>query len=260
MIAPRGRGRDRITQEGPRERRSRGPPRIQRLSRWSGNRRACEAISRTEVSSPSRHALRVRTPPLPAAQRIPRRRLQRPDRRAALDRVFVGAAALAEQGAAPTVAGLPSVIGEAMAPFGWAWNGFYAPLPGDEKPSALHVSAAFGPPVCSPLERGGGALSSGMCFDGFLLNQTLCAFDAGAWPGYVSCDAASGLGTVAGIVVPVRDANGAPWPSGTSTPRRGSSPATCARWTFCSPPSRGPSRSIARTSSAEQARAVSAPR
>ena len=133
-----------------------------------------------------------------------------PGRRAALDRVFVDAAALAERGAAPIVAGLPSVIGEAMAPFGWAWNGFYAPLPGDEAPSALHVSAAFGPPVCSPLERTGGALNSGMCFDGFLLNQTLCAFDAGAWPGYVSCDAASGLGTVAGIVVPVRDVNGAP--------------------------------------------------
>ncbi|MEE2941502.1 MAG: hypothetical protein VX460_14035 [Planctomycetota bacterium] len=133
-----------------------------------------------------------------------------PIRRAAFDRVFKSAAALAEQGAAPIVAGLPSVIGKAMAPFGWAWNGFYAPLPGDEGPSALHVASAYGPPVCTPLERSGGALSSGMCFDGFLLNQTLCAFDAGAWPGYVSCDATSGLGTVAGIVVPVRGAGGAP--------------------------------------------------
>lgn len=133
-----------------------------------------------------------------------------PVRRAALDRVFEGAAALAERGAEAVVADLPRVIGEAMAPFGWAWNGFYAPRPEEPDPRELHLSSAHGPPVCSPLERSGGPLSSGMCFDGFLLNQTLSAFDAKAWPGYVSCDSASGLGTVSGIVVPVRGADGNP--------------------------------------------------
>lgn len=133
-----------------------------------------------------------------------------PDRRAALDRVLAGASELVGEGAAAVVQGLPGLIGEAMAPYGWAWNGFYAPRPGDEDPRELHLSFAHGPPVCSPLERSGGPLSSGMCFDALLLNQTLSAFDAKAWPGYVSCDSASGLGTVAGIVVPVRGVDGQP--------------------------------------------------
>ena len=128
--------------------------------------------------------------------------------------MFVGAAALAEQGAAPTVAGLPSVIGEAMAPFGWAWNGFYAPLPGDEEPSALHVSAAFGPPVCSPLERGGGALSSGMCFDGFLLNQTSAPSTRARGPATspATPPAASARSRASWSPCAMRTAR--PWPSG----------------------------------------------
>ena len=131
-------------------------------------------------------------------------------RRGALLGVVEGVGELAGRDVREAVAALPRLIGEAMAPFGWAWNGFYAPLPGDVDTAELHLSSAFGPPVCSPLVRGGGPLSSGMCFDAFALNQTLAAFDAKGWPGYVSCDAASGLGTVAGIVAPVRGPAGAP--------------------------------------------------
>ena len=58
--------------------------------------------------------------------------------------------------------------------------------------------------VCASLERSGGALSSGMCFDAIDLNQTMAAYQTKEWPGYVSCDAASGLSTVSGIVCPIR--------------------------------------------------------
>ena len=101
---------------------------------------------------------------------------------------------------------LPKIVGAAMKSFGWLWNGFYV-LRDD---GALHLGPSCGPPVCTPLESSGGVLSSGMCFDALHLNQTLVAYEAKAWPGYVSCDSTSGLGTVSGIVCPVRDEGGRP--------------------------------------------------
>ncbi|MEM9382641.1 MAG: hypothetical protein AAGB93_21995 [Planctomycetota bacterium] len=133
-----------------------------------------------------------------------------PARRAALDAVLARTADHLDRGARDVLASLPATIADAMRPFGWAWNGFYAPRGPAETADDLHLSFAHGPPVCSPLVRSGGPLTSGMCFDALHLNQTLAAFDAKSWPGYVSCDAASGLGTVAGIVAPVRDPAGAP--------------------------------------------------
>ena len=133
-----------------------------------------------------------------------------PERRRSLASCLEAAATSLPNGARETLALLPRQIGEAMRPYGWAWNGFYAPHEPAQTARELHLSYAFGPPVCSPIVRSGGALSSGMCFDALELNQTLAAFDAKSWPGYVSCDAASGLGTVAGIVVPVRDREGSP--------------------------------------------------
>jgi len=115
-----------------------------------------------------------------------------------------------EADAAAILARVPEAIGRRMAPFGWMWNGFYVL----REDGNLHVGPACGPPVCALLERaqGGrdGPLTSGMCFDGLILNQTLVAWSAKDWPGYVSCDATSGLRTVAGIVVPLRDARGRP--------------------------------------------------
>ena len=96
-------------------------------------------------------------------------------------------------------------------------SGFYI-LHDDGK---LHVGPAFGPPVCSELERSGGPLSSGMCFDAMFLNQTLSTSDVKRWPGYVSCDSTSGLSTVSGLVVPVRDPAGRPiavWDMDSTTP------------------------------------------
>lgn len=133
-----------------------------------------------------------------------------PARRRALRAVLRGAGELLRLGPRGALEALPRRIGEHMGAHGWAWNGFYAPLPGDGDVRELHLSWAWGPPVCSPLVRSGGPLSSGMCFDGWAMNQTLAAYDAKAWPGYVSCDAASGLGTVAGIVAPVRGPDGSP--------------------------------------------------
>ena len=127
-------------------------------------------------------------------------------RRAALTFVGEATATLLPDGSAAILKGLPAIIGTAMQPFGWAWNGFYV-LGNDGK---LHVGPAFGPPVCSELERTGGPLSSGMCFDALLLNQTLSTGDVKRWPGYVSCDSTSGLSTVSGLVVPVRDPSGRP--------------------------------------------------
>ena len=111
-----------------------------------------------------------------------------------------------ELGSEALLAGLPKLLGEAFSEFGWAWNGFY----GLREDGHLHLSFAHGPPVCSQLESTGPALSSGMCFDSLALNQTLAAFRAKDWPGYVSCDATSHLGTTAGIVVPLRDPLGTP--------------------------------------------------
>lgn len=131
-------------------------------------------------------------------------------RRSALEAVFIETAAHLDSDNRKVLACLPAKIAEAMGAFGWAWNGFYAPRGSVGSADELHLSFAHGPPVCSPLVRSGGPLTSGMCFDALHLNQTLAAFDAKSWPGYVSCDAASGLGTVAGIVVPVRDPIGRP--------------------------------------------------
>ena len=125
-------------------------------------------------------------------------------RRAALRRVLASVEERLDD-AAELLKALPGRIGEAMEPFGWLWNGFYVARDG-----ALHLGFAHGPPVCTPLERSGGPLSSGMCFDALALNQTLAAFDTKRWPGYVSCDVASGLQTVSGIVCPVRDPAGRP--------------------------------------------------
>ena len=141
-----------------------------------------------------------------------------PARRRALAELLEAVDAGLDAGPRAALEALPRLIGERMGAFGWAWNGFYAPLEegeaeeasGRAQPAELHLSFAFGPPVCTPLVRDGGPLSSGMCFDAFALNQTLAAFGAKTWPGYVSCDAASGLGTVAGIVAPVRGPSGAP--------------------------------------------------
>ena len=108
-------------------------------------------------------------------------------RREALAAVARAAAELAGDGSHRLVRELPARVGAAMEDFGWLWNGFYAL--GDD--GALHVCSAHGPPVCATLERSGGPLTSGMCFDGILLNQTLSAYDAKDWPGYVSCDTAT---------------------------------------------------------------------
>jgi len=127
------------------------------------------------------------------------------ERRRALQTVLDEAEALLQRPTSELLTALPRRIGEAMQPFGWLWNGFYA-YRGQDR-AAIHASFAYGPPVCSSLERSGGALSSGMCFDAITLNQTMAAYEAKKWPGYVSCDATSGLATVSGIVCPVRDVN-----------------------------------------------------
>jgi putative methionine-R-sulfoxide reductase with GAF domain len=120
--------------------------------------------------------------------------------------LVAGLAEALEEGARAFVARAPGVIGAAMREHGWLWNGFYV-LGAD---GFLHLGPAHGPPVCTHLEPSGGVLTSGMCFDALHMNQTLVAHDAKEWPGYVSCDAASGLATVAGIVAPLRDPEGRP--------------------------------------------------
>ncbi|MCA8971153.1 MAG: hypothetical protein KDC95_15280 [Planctomycetes bacterium] len=102
---------------------------------------------------------------------------------------------------------LPRTIGRRFEACGWAWNGYYVLR---EDASALDLGHAFGPPVCTPLDRHGGVLASGMCWDAILANQALLAEDVGKWPGYVSCDNKSGLTTAAGLVCPIRDATGLP--------------------------------------------------
>lgn len=118
---------------------------------------------------------------------------------------------------------LPEVIHERFESRGWAWNGIYE-LERDRAvsgPDAGHGSgaaapvldrlvlrAAKGPPVCSELERTGGVGSSGMCFDAVLTGQSLAAARTKAWRGYHSCDAESGLATISGMVVPIRDRAG----------------------------------------------------
>jgi len=123
-----------------------------------------------------------------------------------LRRVTVSARA----GARAAAQAFPGAVAATMGELGWAWNGFYVARARADGTHELALGHAHGPPVCSPLEPSGGILSSGMCFDAWWTNQTLVAYDVRAWPGYVSCDAASGLATVAGLVCPVRDARGVP--------------------------------------------------
>lgn len=114
---------------------------------------------------------------------------------------------------------LPEAVHDRFGSRGWAWNGIYelerAPAVSDpgSDPDApvldrLVLRAAKGPPVCSELVRTGGVGSSGMCFDAVLTGQSLAAARTKAWRGYHSCDAESGLSTVAGMVVPIRDRAG----------------------------------------------------
>ena len=132
------------------------------------------------------------------------------DRRHAYAGILADLGESLERPTAEVLAALPRSVGTWMESFGWLWNGYYVL----REDGNLHLGPAHGPPVCALLERApsgaAGPLGSGMCFDGILLNQTLAAPDAQAWPGYVSCDAASGLSTVAGIVSPVRDPQGLP--------------------------------------------------
>lgn len=130
-----------------------------------------------------------------------------PARRSALASIAPALQASARVGPDCALRDLPGHVGRAMAGFGWLWNGIYVLGPNGE----LHLGPAHGPPVCSPLERHGGALTSGMCFDALAMNQTLVAHDVTQWPGYVSCDSASGLGTLASIVCPLRDPDGRPF-------------------------------------------------
>lgn len=129
-----------------------------------------------------------------------------PRRRACLDRVLDRAATLVPAGARSVADELPAAIGQAMESFGWAWNGFYVARGEGE----LALAQAFGPPVCTPLMRRGGIMTSGMCFDALALNQTLVAYEPHSWPGSVSCDDTSGLTTVANIVTPIRSPGGVP--------------------------------------------------
>lgn len=101
---------------------------------------------------------------------------------------------------------LPGLIKEALGNRGYRWNGIYAL----DESGDLMLGPAAGPPVCNHLPKQGGLFQSGMCHDGILLNQTLHASDVKRWPGYVSCDAESGLVTREGLVSPVRDASGRP--------------------------------------------------
>lgn len=101
-------------------------------------------------------------------------------------------------------AAVPGIVHRIFAPRGWAWNGIYV-LTG---PRRLELAAGAGPPVCHTIEKSGGLHSSGMCFDALMMNQTVVASDVAAWPGYVSCDAESGLRTVAGMACPIRGEGG----------------------------------------------------
>ena len=129
-----------------------------------------------------------------------------PNRRAALAAVLAGTQERLVGGAdaGQVLAAIPALFSQAMEPFGWMWNGIYY-LGADGR---LHLGPAQGPPVCSELERRGGILTSGMCFDCLALNQLLLVADVSRWPGYVSCDAESGLRTKGGISCPLRDPSG----------------------------------------------------
>ena len=136
-------------------------------------------------------------------------------RRTALEEVLAAVDRLVRDAAPGLMSSLPRIFGRAMGPGGWRWNGYYL----RRSPGELSLGAAFGPPVCSPLtdpgrtgSAGAGELfRAGMCFDALHTNQTLVKHAGESWPGYVSCDATSGLATVAGIVAPIRDPVGRPF-------------------------------------------------
>ena len=94
----------------------------------------------------------------------------------------------------------PGWVQKQFAERGWEWNGYYVRTADD----MMRLGHAAGPPVCGELERLGGPGSSGMCWDAVLLSQPLVTSSVKDWPGYVSCDGASGLKTAAGAVIPLR--------------------------------------------------------
>ncbi|MEM7261755.1 MAG: hypothetical protein AAF488_07160 [Planctomycetota bacterium] len=102
---------------------------------------------------------------------------------------------------------LPLAVASVFGSRGWEWNGFYRHEV-DGEGERLRLGPSAGPPVCALLERRGGVGTSGMCFDAVLLGRPLATSDVASWPGYVSCDGESGLATVSGMVVPVRDRGG----------------------------------------------------
>ncbi len=123
---------------------------------------------------------------------------------------------------------LPSLIREQFLERGWEWNGIYV-RDGD----TLRLASAAGPPVCTELSLRGGDGCSGMCFDALLMNQTVAARDPHRWPGYVSCDAESGLSTAAGMACPIRDRRGVPiavWDLDSTQPLASHDPARFDRY------------------------------
>ncbi|MAB88294.1 MAG: hypothetical protein CMJ90_02400 [Planctomycetes bacterium] len=99
---------------------------------------------------------------------------------------------------------VPGAIHDVLGGRGWEWNGIYV----RHTERQLVLAAAHGPLVCATLDLEGGVGSSGMCWDAVLTGQTLVATDVKRWPGYVSCDAESGLATTASIVCPIGNAAG----------------------------------------------------
>lgn len=98
---------------------------------------------------------------------------------------------------------IPSLIEAQLGALGWQWNGIYALRSG-----VLQLVTAAGPPVCATLPREGGVGTSGMCHDSVLMGQPIVAARVDRWPGYVSCDGESGLASVGGMAIPLRDPAG----------------------------------------------------
>ncbi len=128
-----------------------------------------------------------------------------PERRAEYDSTVTAVAAAMTSRGDRFWCEIPRAIQKTFGPRGFAWNGIYR-----VSARTLELVAAAGPPVCTALPLAGGPGSSGMCWDGVLMNQTLVAGDVKRWPGYVSCDGESGLRTVAGLVCPIRESGGRP--------------------------------------------------